>query len=96
MSKASVTTTKTINLAQLTQELGAGLCGPGEEKLKDGTPATITVADSQNVTQAALEAAIAAHVAVFPPTRQERIGQVVDAAPDWKTGLKNLAAEGLV
>jgi hypothetical protein len=59
-------TSKNINLFQLDQELGGqGLNGD----FNDARKKIITVADNSTVTEAELEAAIAAHVA--QPTEQE-------------------------
>jgi hypothetical protein len=63
-NRVRVTTTKTINLAQLDAETGGhGLCGAeGEVVACEGSP----------LTEAQLSAAITAHVAVMPPTAEEQ------------------------
>ena len=59
-------TSKEINLEQLDQELGSqGLCG----NFNDPNNKIIKLADNSIVTEAQLEAAIAAHIA--EPTEQE-------------------------
>jgi hypothetical protein len=70
MSRATVTTDKTINLKQLDDELGGhGLCMNAETE----ADTIIMGADGSSVTAAALQAAVAAHVA--EPEPEPTVGQ---------------------
>lgn len=78
------TTTKKINLAQLDQELNAG--GLNMESLKGEH--TISAINGE-ITEAQLEAAIAAHVAVEDPqpTIAEKLASVGLSIDDLKAAL---------
>ena len=70
--RVRVATTKEINLAQLDAELGGhGLCGSDIE---------VVAVDGSPVTEAQLMAAIKAHKAVWPPTREEIITAAIEGA----------------
>lgn len=76
--RPTVTTDKDINLSQLDAELGGhGLCAD----LNDSQAKIVSVADESPVTQEQLQAAVDAHVAVFPPDppSYESLVQAVDA-----------------
>jgi len=63
-NRVRVTTTKTINLAQLDAETGGhGLSGGVDE---------VVAVEGSPITEAQLSAAITAHVAVMPPTAEEQ------------------------
>lgn len=76
-NRVRVSTTKTINLAQLDRELGGhGLCGAeGEIVAVEGSP----------VTEAQLTAAIKAHTAVMPPTPEQAAQNAADAIAHAKS-----------
>lgn len=71
--RPSVTPSKTVNLSQLTVELGgAGLC-------RNEETGEIVAAEGAAITQQQLEDAVSAHVAVFPeppPTLEELATEV--------------------
>ena len=75
-TRVRVVTSKAINLAQLDAELGGhGLCSDDADDI--ATPeveVAIVACEGSPVTEAQLQAAIAAHVAVFPvPTPAEKL-----------------------
>jgi len=71
-TRIRVATTKEINLAQLDEELGGhGLSGSDSE---------IVAVEGSPVTEAQLAAAIKAHKAVWPPTREEIITAAIEGA----------------
>jgi len=78
-------TNKEINLAQLDAELGnKGLIAD----LNDLSKKLILPAENSNVTEAQLEAAIAAHIAVFSqPSVEERLANAGLSLDDLKTAL---------
>lgn len=70
MARPTVTPDKPINLEQLTAELGgAGLC-------RDDETGEIVAAEGADVTQQQLEDAVAAHTAVFPPSKDDRLAAI--------------------
>lgn len=76
-----------IDLCALDEELGGhGLNGSDDE--------IVVASEDSPVTAEELAAAIEAHVP--PPSVQQRIDAIVDAAPDWRSAMKALAAEGLL
>ncbi len=79
-------TNKEINLAQLDQELGSqGLCA----NFTDSKKKIIQTADGSTVTEAELEAAIEAHIALPEPeaTVEEKLASVGLSIDDLKTAL---------
>lgn len=79
-------TNKEINLAQLDQELGGqGLCA----NFTDPANKIIQPADGSTVTEAELEAAIEAHIALPEPepTVEEKLASVGLSIDDLKTAL---------
>lgn len=78
-------TSKTINLAQLDNELGGhGLVAD----FNDETKKIITVADNSPVTEVELAAAIDSHTAVFTePTIIEKLASVGLSVDDLKAAL---------
>lgn len=103
-----IVTTRTVNVSQLAHELGGAalrVVGPYPDDHEDLELAGKTKVTCDDITDATLEAAVAAHHAdvdwvdpdyVAPPTRDQRIDEVVDTAPDWRTAVKALASEGLL
>jgi len=76
-------TTKAVNLAQLDAELGGhGLCqsGSSADAADPSVTVVVVVASDSPVTQQELDKAIAAHVAVFPPTHDQQIDNAIVAA----------------
>ena len=70
--RVTVATTKEINLAQLDTELGGyGL---------NGAEGLVQVVEGSPVTEAQLAAAVKAHKAVWPPTREEIITAAIEGA----------------
>lgn len=87
---AEYSTAKSINLAQLTDEIGAAINGPSPEILRSSESKTIVCLDD-TVSEEALAAAVEAHAAVFPPTPAEAIDNLPDPTVDlaaFKTALK--------
>ena len=71
-NRVRVATTKEINLSQLDAELGGhGLCGSDIE---------VVAVEGSPVTEGQLAAAIKAHKAVWPPTREEIITAAISGA----------------
>ena len=71
-TRVRVATSKEINLAQLDDELGGhGLCSSESE---------VVACEGSPVTEAQLAAAIKAHKAVWPPTREEIITLAIEGA----------------
>jgi hypothetical protein len=71
-NRVRVATTKIINLAQLDAELGGhGLSGSDTE---------VVAVEGSPVTEAQLAAAVKAHRAVWPPTREEVITAAIQGA----------------
>ena len=71
-NRVRVATTKEINLSQLDAELGGyGL---------NGAEGIVQACEGSPVTEAQLSAAIKAHKAVWPPTREEIITAAIEGA----------------
>lgn len=92
-TRARVTPTKPINLAQLDREMG----GVGLSAALDDSDAVIEVVAPEPVALSDLQAAADAHAAEFPPDPDDEFRKAVEAATsvaDLKAALLGTAGPG--